>query len=105
MSTSIQVMELFNIFGETYGKEKAQTIVKNIEEIIDSRKQDLATEADILDLKKEVKEVELKLATEIKEVELKLAKEIEQAKSSTIKWVVGLIIAQTAAIISVMLIK
>jgi len=87
-------MELFNIFSETYGKEKAQTIVKNIEEIVDSHKQDLATKMDILDLKKEVKEVELKLA-----------KEIEQAKSSTIKWVVGLIIAQTAAIISVMLIK
>jgi hypothetical protein len=76
-------MELFNIFAETYGKEKAQVIVKDIEEIVDSRKQDLATKSDI------------------KEVELK----IEQAKSSTIKWVigwmVGLIIAQTAAITTI----
>ncbi len=78
MSTITQGVELFNIFAETYGKEKAQTIVKDIEAIIDSRKQDLATKSDI------------------KEVELK----IEQAKSSTIKWVAGLLVAQTGAIIA-----
>jgi len=82
MSTSTQVMELFNIFSETWGKEKAQLAIKDIEEIIDSRKQELATK------------------TDIKEIELK----IEQAKSSTIKWLVGwmvgLVIAQTGAILT-----
>jgi hypothetical protein len=82
MSTSTQVMELFNIFAETFGKEKAQIAVKDIEEIIDSRKQELATKADL------------------REVELKLTKEIELAKSSTIKWVAGLLAAQAAAIIA-----
>jgi|WetSurSiteA1Bulk_404760.scaffolds.fasta_scaffold371913_1 hypothetical protein len=82
MSTSTQVMELFNIFAETFGKEKAQIAVKDIEEIVDSRKQELATKADL------------------REVELKLTKEIEQAKSSTIKWVAGLLAAQAAAIIA-----
>jgi hypothetical protein len=85
MSTSTQVMELFNIFAKTFSKEEAQTIVRDIEEIIDARKNDLATK------------------TDIKELELK----IEQAKSSTIKWVVGwmvgLIIAQTAAITTIFL--
>ncbi|MEW6381501.1 MAG: hypothetical protein AB1611_18130 [bacterium] len=61
--------------------------MKDIEEMIDSEKQKLATKGDL------------------REVELKLTKEIEQAKSSTIKWVVSLIIAQTAAIISVILLK
>ncbi|MEW6379234.1 MAG: hypothetical protein AB1611_06470 [bacterium] len=93
MSTSTQVLELFNIFSKTYTKEEAQVIVKDIEEIIDARKQDLATKGDILELKKE-----------IKEVELKLTKEIEQVKSSTIKWVVGwmvgLLMAQTGAILT-----
>lgn len=42
MSTSTQVIGLFNIFAETYGKEKAHVIVKNIEEIIDFGKQNLA---------------------------------------------------------------
>jgi len=41
---------------------------------------------------------------EIKEVELRLTKEIEQARSSTIKWLVGwmvgLVITQTGAIIA-----
>ncbi len=95
MSTSTQVMELFNIFSETWGKEKAQIIVKDIEEIIDSRKQDLATKSDLLAVKAELKE-------DIKQVELK----IEQARSSTIKWVIGwmagFIMAQTAAIIAIL---
>ena len=102
MSTSTQVMELFNIFSKTYSKEEAQVIVKDIEEIIDSRKQDLATKGDILEVKKDILEVK----KEIKEVELK----IEQAKSSTIKWVVGwvagLLIAYTGAIFTLfMLLK
>lgn len=83
MSTSAKVMDLFNIFSKTYTKEEAQKIVQDIEEIFDDRKNDLATK------------------TDIKELELK----IEQAKSSTIKWVISFIIAQTAVIISVILLK
>jgi len=89
MSTSTQVMELFNIFSKTFGKEEAQVIVKDIEEIIDSRKQDLATKGDLFAVKAELKE-------DIKQVELK----IEQARSSTIKWVAGLLVAQATAIIA-----
>jgi len=78
MSTSAQVMELFNIFSKTYSKEEAQVIVKDIEEIIDSRKQNLAAK-DILELRKAIQEVEFK----IKKNEVK----IEQAKTDVIKWV------------------
>ncbi|MEW6378583.1 MAG: hypothetical protein AB1611_03125 [bacterium] len=99
MSTITQGIELFSIFAETWGKEKAQVIVRDIEAIIDSRKHDLATKGDILEVKRDILEVK----REIKELELK----IEQAKSSTIKWVVGwmvgLIIAQTAAITTIFL--
>jgi hypothetical protein len=95
MSTSTQVMELFNIFSKTYSKEEAQAIVKDIEEIVDTKNKELATKGDL-------REVELKLSNEIKEVALKLTKEIEQAKSSTIKWVAGLIVAQTGAIIAIL---
>jgi archaellum component FlaC len=92
---STQVVELFNIFSETFGKEKAQVAIKDIEEIIDSRKQDLATKADILGVKADILEVKadiLEVKKEIKEVELK----IEQVRSNLIKWVVGLVIAQTS---------
>ncbi len=78
MSTIMQGVELFNIFSETYGKEKAQAIVKDIESIVNAKNQELATKGDI------------------KEIELK----IEQAKSSTIKWVAGLLAAQAGAIIA-----
>jgi hypothetical protein len=92
---SVEVMELFNIFSKTFSKEDAQTAVKDIEALIDSKKQELATKGDL-------REVELKLTKEIKEVELKLTKEIEQAKSSTIKWVAGFIMAQTGVIIVIL---
>ncbi len=85
---STEAIELFNIFCETWGKEKAQVVVKDIEAMIDSERQKLATKGDL------------------REVELKLTKEIEQAKSSTIKWVVGLVagllIAYTGVIITVL---
>jgi len=92
---SIEVMELFNIFSKTYTKEEAQTIVKDIETLISDHKRELATKEDIREVR-----------GEIREVELKLTKEIEQAKSSTIKWVVGwvagLLIAYTGVIITVL---
>ncbi|MEW6381280.1 MAG: hypothetical protein AB1611_16980 [bacterium] len=89
---STEAIELFNIFSETWGKEKAQVVVKDIEAMIDSEKQKLATKGDL------------------REVELRLTKEIEQAKSRVSKWVVGwmagLLIAQTGAIVTIfMLLK
>jgi hypothetical protein len=113
---SVEVMELFNIFSKTFSKEDAQLAVKDIETLISDHKRELSTKEDIRDVKgdirevelkltKEIKEVELKLTKEIEEVELKLTKEIEQVKSSTIKWVVGwmvaLIISQTGVIITI----
>ena len=82
MSTITQGVELFNIFAETFGKEKAQIAIKDIESMIDSKNKELATKIDL------------------REVELRLTKEIEQAKSSTIKWVAGLLVAQAGAIIA-----
>lgn len=87
---SIEVMELYNIFAETFGKEKAQIAVRDIEVLISNNKEDLAKKTDILEVK-----------GDIREVELKLTREIEQAKSSTIKWMVGLLMAQTGAIIAI----
>lgn len=95
MSTSTQVMELFNIFSKTYTKEEAQTIVKDIEEIVDAKNKELATKGDL-------RETELKLTKEIREVELKLTKEIEQVRSSLIKWVVGLTIAQISITVTLL---
>jgi len=84
---SVEVMELFDIFSGTFGKEKAQVAVKDIEALINDHKRELATKADILEVKSDIKEIELK---------------IEQVKSSLIKWVVGLLIAQTGAIIAIL---
>jgi type IV secretory pathway component VirB8 len=90
MSTITQAVELFNIFSETWGKEKAQSAIRDIEELIDSKKQELATKGDL-------REVELKLTKEIEAVKLK----IEEVKSSTIKWVAGLLVAQAGVIITI----
>lgn len=92
MSTSAQVMELFNIFSKTYSKEEAQVIVKDIEQIIDSRKEDLATKGDIQKVNSKLVEIEFKLTKEIEAVKL----EVEKVRSNLIKWVVSLLIAQTS---------
>jgi len=116
---SVEVMELFDIFSGTFGKEKAQVAVRDIETLISDHKRELSTKEDVqkidtrlseteLKLTKEIKEVELKLTKEIeivrkeiKEVELRLTEKIGDAKSSTIAWVVGwvagLLIAYTGA--------
>lgn len=82
---STEAIELFSIFSETWGKEKAQVVVKDIETMIDSEKQKLTTKGDL-------REVELRLTKEIEAVKL----EVEKVRSSLIKWVVGIVIAQTS---------
>jgi hypothetical protein len=89
-----EVMELFNIFSETWGKEKAQLVVKDIELMINDTKRELATKGDL-------REVELKLTKEIEAVRL----EVEKVRSGVIKWVAGLLVAQTGVIITLMLLK
>jgi len=99
---STEVMELFNIFSKTYTKEEAQTIVNDIERLIDRARSDLATKHDLT-------ETELRLTKEIEQVRLDLTREIEHSKTSTIKWVVGwmvgLLIAQTGAIVAMTFLK
>lgn len=119
---SVEVMELFSIFSKTFSKEDAQLAVKDIEALISDHKRELATKEDLRETelklikeieinRGEIKEVELKLTREIEKVRLDLTKEIEavkleveKARSSTIKWLVGwmvaLVIAQTGAIIT-----
>ncbi|MEW6380302.1 MAG: hypothetical protein AB1611_11945 [bacterium] len=87
---SIEAIELFDIFSGTFGKEKAQAAVRDIETLISDHKRELATKEDIREVKGDIRETELKLTKEIeqvrgeiKEVELKLTKEnrISQAGS------------------------
>ncbi|MEW6381983.1 MAG: hypothetical protein AB1611_20600 [bacterium] len=98
MSTSTQVMELFNIFSKTYSKEEAQIIVKDIEELVDTKNKELTTKGDL-------REVELKLTKEIeltrREIE-SVRLEVEKAKSSLVKWFAGLLIAYTGVIVTIL---
>jgi hypothetical protein len=50
-------------------------------------------------VRKEVKEIELKLTHEIGEVKL----EVEKVRSSVIKWIAGLLVAQTGVIITIIM--
>ena len=120
---SVEVMELFDIFSGTFGKEKAQVAVRDIETLISDHKRELATKEDIQKVREDVQKVredvqkvdtrlsetELKLTKEIESVKLEVEKvrsEIEKAKSSTIKWVVGWIVglftAYTGAIFTLL---
>ncbi len=95
---STQMVNLYDALSETFGKDRAHLAIKDIEDYLSDHKRELATKHDLT-------ETELRLTREIEQiwgemkgVELRLTKEIEQAKSSTIKWVVGLLMAQTGLI-------
>jgi len=106
---SVEVMELFDIFSGTFGKEKAQVAVKDIETLISDHKRELATKEDVkLEtelVRKEIKEVELKLTREIeltrRETET-VRLEVEKAKSSLVRWFAGLLIAYTGVIVTIL---
>jgi len=104
---SVEVMELFNIFSETFGKEKAQVAVRDIEAMIDSARRELATKHDLteveLRLTKEIEQLRSDLTKEIEQVRSGLTKEIEQVRSGVIKWVAGLLVAQTGVIITILM--
>ena len=71
------------------GEEAAQVIVSILERLSEEQKKEAATKGDIAEVKHD-----------IRETELRLQKDIEKAKSETIRWTVGIIVAQTAAIIA-----
>ena len=118
------IAEIMDEFQKTYPdlqhhatkadvKESELKLTKEIEnvklEIEEVRKETkeievkLSKEIKELDMKlsKEIKEVELKLAKEIKELDLKLTKEIENAKFTMLKWQFVFWISQMAAIIAI----
>ncbi len=71
------------------GEEAARAIVEVLERFDESQRNANATKGDL-------RETELRLLKEIDSVRL----EIQKAKSETIKWVAGIITAQTVAIIA-----
>lgn len=71
------------------GEEAARAIVEVLERFDESQRNANATKGDL-------RETELRLLKEIDSVRL----EIQKAKAETIKWVAGIITAQTVAIIA-----
>lgn len=71
------------------GEEAARAIVDVLERFDESQRNANATKGDL-------RETELRLMKEIDGVRL----EIQQAKAETIKWIAGIITAQTVAIIA-----
>jgi hypothetical protein len=59
--SSEKTIELYNIFIKTMGPEDAQKVVKDLEDLIDSRRTNLATKEDIESLKVEIHKVEATL--------------------------------------------
>jgi len=72
----------------------------------DVKETELKLTKEIENVRKEIKELDLKLSKEIentrkeiKELDVKLTEKINNVKISTIKWVVGLFVAQTSIIV------
>lgn len=112
---STQMVNLYDAFSETFGKDKAHLAIKDIEDFVDDHKRELATKEDIHGVREDIRETELKLTKEIESVRLEvgsvrlevekvrgdLSKEIESVRSSLIKWMISLFIAGAGLIVAV----
>ncbi len=109
MGFAVRVYEAFKE-DEVKAKVLAEFIEK-VEEAISSNQ--VATRQDLnvqeLKLTKEMKEIELRLTKEIEQLRGEVKRDIEhirveiqQSKVSILKWLIGLLITQTIAIIGVM---
>lgn len=52
--------------------------------------------------KQDLRETELRSVREMKEMELRLSREIEDIRSSTVRWVAGLMLANTGLMVSML---
>lgn len=69
------------------GEEAAQIIVSMFERLDADQKKDAATRGDIADVKHDIREAELRLETKI-----------EAAKHELLKWLIGMLVAQTGVL-------
>ena len=100
--TKEQFDALVEVLERRDGSLATSQELKETETALKTEIQTVKTElkADVLAVKGDLRETELRLQKELKETELRLQKDIEKAKSETIRWTVGIIVAQTAAIIA-----
>jgi len=100
-------LKIYEVFRE-YGEEKARVLAEAFEALEKRYPQilDVATRRNLseteLKLIKEIEGVRLEVEEvrkEIKEIELKFTREVADVKSSTIKWIVGLIGGQTIVLV------
>lgn len=74
------------VFEKAIGEEATRTLAKILERYDESSRKETATRIDLA-------ETELRIKAE-------LTAEIHKAKTETVKWVVGLLVAQTAALVA-----
>ncbi len=90
MGYAVKIYEAF----QELGKDKALILAEFVEHIEKNkaatyeelRQTELRLIQQIEQLRKEIKEIELKLTKQIKDTELKLTKQIQETKASLIKW-------------------
>ncbi|HIJ84499.1 MAG: DUF1640 protein [Magnetococcales bacterium] len=84
-----------------FTEEQAEVQSKTLSSIFKTNLDELATRRDLKELelatKRDIKELELTTKRDIKELEAKIA----EAKAETIKWMIGLLLAQTGVIITI----
>ena len=108
---STLVEELLQELKREYPELKHHATKADVKEVEKQVSQtELKLTKEIESVRKEIKEVELRLTQEIentrkeiKELDLRLTQEIKESKLSTIKWVVGFLIAQTGILVGALI--
>ena len=88
-----RALEIFK--SHQFTADDAEALIEYIRE---AKSDTLATKKDIENVRLEIRDTELSLIKEIKSLEVK----IEQSSSNNIKWFVGVILAQTGLIFTLL---
>ncbi len=95
---------LSEVATQTALSETELRLQKEIEALrAETREMDGRLQKEIEALRAETHEMDGRLQREMREIEGRLQKEIEQARASALRWLVGILMGQTAVILSALL--
>ena len=107
---SLALIETYEVFEETFGKEKAKKVIEELYQILSRVEENQVRKTDFDEANRRheerMKELELKIEENRKAIEenrkaiVSLELKLEQTKSELIKWFVGTSIVTMALIVS-----
>jgi hypothetical protein len=101
-----ELASIFSLFAETSPASKQDLRETELRSVREMKEIESKLSKDISEieakLSKDISEIEAKLTIEMKDMELRISKEIEGIRSSSVRWVAGLMLVNTGLMVSML---